>query len=182
MKGISIAFAIAGLIVANPVVFRADAQEPTENNRAGTLLFSAGMATLNSFDSQRDVAWSIAYQYPIFRYIGWSLEVLNEGHLELTRRDGLASELWLGARLLDDRLLLQAGAGPYLYADTVETDPDEDGSYRDDHGIYGLVSLAAQYDISKPVCLRFTWHRVATDDHRDTDLVLLGLGWNFYRR
>ena len=94
----------------------------------------------------------------------------------------MATELWLSTRLLQDRLLLQAGAGPYAYADTAETDPDEDGSYRDDHGIYGLVSLAAQYDVWDPVCLRLTWHRVVTNDHRDTDLILFGLGWNFYWR
>ena len=66
------------------------------------------------------------------RYAAWSFSWLNEGHIPDHHRDGPLLQAWARLPLLDNRLELAAGAGPYWFFDTVAAEAGE--SYSNTHG------------------------------------------------
>ena len=67
-------------------------------------------------------------------------------------------------------MTLGAGIGPYLGHD----EGDNDGSR-----LSGVVSFTATYRISRDWLARVTWHRVITDYDKDSDVILIGAGYNW---
>jgi len=74
------------------------------------------------------------------------------------------------------RITLGFGAGLYSFVDR-EPPPDSGGSKRLD--IAGLLTVTTSYRLSDPWFIRFNWNRVMSNDSRDTDLFLLGLGYRW---
>ncbi len=81
------------------------------------LTLSAGRIIVNSFDSERAPAYAVEYRRTLGRDLDWTLSWLDEGDAVLLRRRGVASQLWLQRPLLDGRLTLGVGAGPYVATD-----------------------------------------------------------------
>jgi hypothetical protein len=102
---------------------------------------------------------------------------LNEGDARLIRRTGLTAQIW-GVRevLASDRLVLGIGFGPYLAVDSYrDAAPGEGGSSK-----YSWIFTAtAAYRLSPQWAARFSWNRVDTNHHRDTDVILFGAGYRF---
>jgi hypothetical protein len=73
----------------------------------------------------------------------FSFTYLNEGHLPNHHRDGYTPQLWVRTNIIDRRLSLAAGIGPYLYLDTASGRGQGD-SYNT-HGLGGIFSLAATW-------------------------------------
>lgn len=140
------------------------------------LMLSAGQIIVNSFDSERAPAFAVEYRRTLGRDLDWTLSWLDEGDAVLLRRRGVAAQLWLLRPLLDGRLTLGIGAGPYLATDHDRSRP---GAAAEHERLTGLLSLGARYRLSRHVLLRFSWSRVLTDYHRDADLLLLGIGTAF---
>lgn len=140
------------------------------------LTLSAGQIVVNSFDSERARAYAVEYRRNLGRDLDWTLSWLDEGDAVLLRRRGVATQLWLRRPLLDGRLTLGVGAGPYLATDHDRSRPGADGERE---RLAGLLSLGARYQLSRGFLLRFSWSRVLTDYHRDADVLLLGVGHAF---
>lgn len=136
-----------------------------------TLTVLAGQSIVNSFDSERSKAHSLEYRRAVASYVDWTVSWLNEGTSARTRRNGVASQLWL-IRSLEPRVELGMGVGPYGVLDL------HDVPGRQSH-LAGLVSIATRYHVNQRVVGEIAWHRVVTDYHRDADLLMLGLGANF---
>ncbi len=134
-----------------------------------------GGATHHSNPSEYTHGWALEYAQGLGENVYATITGLNEGHLEQHHRDGVAAQLWGRANVLDRRLSLAAGVGPYRYFDT--TRPASDAPYANEAG-WGLVYSAG-----------FTWYtdrrwlfhvranRIQTHNSFDTTTLLAGAGY-----
>lgn len=136
-----------------------------------TLTLSGGQTIVNSFDSQRSRSGSLEYRRPIAPYLDWTATFLKEGTSALTRRGGVATQVWL-IRSLTEHVEMGVGVGPYLAIDLHAV------PVRQSH-LAGLVSIALRYHFENQWSGQVTWHRVVTDYHRDADMLQFGLGHSF---
>jgi hypothetical protein len=104
-----------------------------------------------------------------------SASYLNEGHLPSHRRDGLVPlMLWGRTNLLERRLSLAAGVGPYIYADTTTTPA---GPAKNEHGIGGVLGASATWYFQSRLLLQARVNWVMTSNSIDTITALAGIGY-----
>ena len=136
----------------------------------------AGQSIVNSFNSESGLARAIEYRQGISPQVDWSIAWLHEGDARLVRRNGIVGQLWLTRDFLQKSVALGAGAGIYIGVDKYRTDQaDEEG----DETIAGVVSASGSYRFSRRWLTRVSWSRIVTDYDRDTDVILIGLGYRF---
>ena len=135
------------------------------------LTLMAGQGISNSLRSERSTIGALEYRRAVGRYVDWTVTGLYEGNTPQSKRNGVATQLWL-IRSLSTNVELGMGAGPYFNARV----PDGEGgrSHR-----AGLVTVGARYHLLRHVVAEAAWNRVVTDYHRDADLLLIGLGYSF---
>lgn len=131
----------------------------------------------NTATSHGTYAWQIDYLEGLGEHLAFSVSYLNEGHVPIHHRDGNTLQIWERFNLLDRRLTLAAGVGPYYYFDT--TTAATPGASVDNHGWGAMLSTAAtwQADTNWLIQLRTNW--LHTGDSIDTTSVLLGIGYRF---
>jgi len=134
-----------------------------------------GQTTVNSFDSETALAQYVEYRRVIGRHVEWTFSLLHEGKDRLLCRYGIASQLWAAKSLMEERLKLGVGFGPYLVFDDCR---DEQGD-RGRKAFAGLVTFTGSYRIDSRWLIRASWSRIITDYDRDTDLFLIGPGFRF---
>lgn len=96
----------------------------------------------NKQTEDRSTMWSLAYMHSIGEHAMFSLTYLNEGHLPQNRRDGWSIQVWARKNIINRKLALSAGIGPYFYSNTTTA---RRGYYYDAHGWGGLFSMAATW-------------------------------------
>lgn len=143
--------------------------EGSAADEAVTLM--AGQGITNSLRSESTAIGAIEYRRAVGRYVDWTVTAIHEGNSAQSKRNGVATQLWL-IRSLSPKVELGMGAGPYFNAKV----PDGEGqrSHRS-----GLVTVGARYHLDRRVVAEAAWNRVVTDYHRDADLLLIGLGYSF---
>jgi hypothetical protein len=141
------------------------------SGRRSELTLLGGRSIVNSYESQRAWAKGIEYRRAFGPLVNGSIAVLDEGDGKLTRRRGVAAQGWLEPSFYDEKATLGVGLGPYLAID----------NYRPEREpvLSGILSLTASYRLGEAWTARATFSRVISGYHRDTDLVLLGLGYRF---
>jgi Outer membrane protein beta-barrel domain len=130
-----------------------------------------GESIVNNFHSPTGAAWAIEYRYRYTPYVDFTATALDEGDSGVVKRRGLALEAWIGREFLDHRAEVGLGVGPYLAHD----DDDRGGTTT----VLGLLTMTASYRFSERWLVRYYWYRTLTTDGRDTDVMLLGLGYAF---
>ena len=129
-----------------------------------------GQTIVNSFESQSATARSVEYRHAFGPVLRGSVSWLNEGDARLIRRDGIATQAWLEPSFHDGRDTLGLGLGPYFAVD----------AYRPGgRHVIGLLSATWSHRISPSWRARITWHRSVSDDDRDSDILLAGIGYQF---
>jgi len=88
-------------------------------------------------------SWQLEYREGLVDPFAFSISYLNEGHVTDHHRDGYAVQAWTRTSMLDRRLSLSAGLGPFFYFDTKAAAAG--ASYTNDHGWGGVLSLAATW-------------------------------------
>lgn len=136
-----------------------------------TLTVLAGQSIVNSLESERSRAGTIEYRRAIGRYVDWTVSGLREGTSAGTHRSGVATQLWL-IRSLNREVELGMGVGPYLAFELHDVPGTRSHQA-------GLVSVAGRYHFNKRIVGTLSLNRVITDYHRDADLLLIGLGYNY---
>lgn len=125
----------------------------------------------------RDISysWQLEYRQELGEHIAASLSYLNEGHLKNHHRDGNSIQIWAHRNVLDQRLSLAAGLGPYYFYDTTNNVPD--GPSINDRGWGGALSLSATlYTESRWLFqLRSNW--VGIGSKFDTFSTVAGIGY-----
>jgi hypothetical protein len=130
-----------------------------------------GQGITNSLNSERSRIAAIEYRRAVGRYVDWTVTAIKEGNTPQSKRNGVATQLWL-IRSLTPTVELGMGAGFY-FNDKV---PDAEGQRSHKAG---LVSIGGRYHMTRRVVAEATWNRVVSDYHRDADLFLIGLGYSF---
>jgi hypothetical protein len=136
-----------------------------------TLTVLAGQTIVNSFESERSRAASVEYRRAVGHYIDWTVTALSEGNSAGTRRNGVATQIWL-IRSLNKDVEMGMGVGPYAAFEVHDVPGTRSHKA-------GLVSIASRYHFTKRVVGELSWNRVVTDYHRDADLLLAGVGYSF---
>lgn len=136
-----------------------------------------GKTIVNSYESELSTARAFEYRRGLARHVDLTLGVLNEGDARLIRRTGVTAQIW-GVRevLASDRLVLGIGFGPYYAVDSYrDAAPGEGG----DSKFSWIFTATAAYRLSPQWAARFSWNRVNTNHHRDTDVILFGVGYRY---
>jgi len=123
--------------------------------------------------------WQIAYRHPLEEHVSLGLTYLNEGHFTGHHRDGYAPQLWAHIPLVDNELDLSAGAGPYVFFDTV---PAGQTDYHNDHGLKLLSSIAATWYSQSDWFVQLQCNYLFLGNTIDTISALGGVGYRFAER
>jgi len=134
------------------------------------ITFLAGQTIVNSKESQRSVALSIEYRHALLRHMDWTLALLDEGDTRLNRRDGIVTQLWATQELHRNRITVSAGGGAYF---------DIKHNHSSGSAVLAIIALSTSYRMTPHWALRINWSRVISDNDRDTDVLLAGLGYRF---
>lgn len=135
-----------------------------------------GKVIVNRPGNDAGIGSGIEFRMGIDEHLDWTATLLNEDVSGTFHRIGLGTQVWLVDEFLARRVTLGFGAGLYSFVDR-EPPPDSGGSKRLD--IAGLLTVTASYRISGKWFTRFNWNRVMSNDSRDTDMFLLGLGYRW---
>ncbi len=98
--------------------------------------------TENTGNHEQATRWGLEYRQGLAEHLAVGLTYINEGHVSGHHRDGYEPQVWYRTNVIERKLSLAAGIGPYLYFDTVSTDH---GASRDEHGWGTVVSVAATW-------------------------------------
>jgi hypothetical protein len=88
----------------------------------------------------------------------------------------VTTQLWLVRPFLRERFVLGVGAGPYI---AVDNHPEALTPSENPDRVAGLVTLTGSYRLSPDWFTRLSWNRIVTEYSRDSDVVLLGVGYRF---
>lgn len=138
-------------------------------------LFLLGGSMQNTANSDSDTAWQLEYREGLGEHFAYSLTYLNEGHVPAHHRDGNAALLWTRVGLLDRRLSLGAGVGPYFYYDTTNARGSND--YSNKHGWGTMVSAAATWYTDSRWLFQLRTNWIETFDSIDSVSTLIGIGY-----
>lgn len=134
-----------------------------------------GKTIVNSFKSEHGTAFAAEYRRRVSPHLDLSASWLDEGDVRLIRRNGLAAQIWAVQEFSGGRMALGAGLGPYFSVDRYRTPPGE----ADDVSVSAIVTGTASMRLGSRAFVRGSWNRIVSDHNRDTDLLLLGLGYRF---
>jgi hypothetical protein len=156
-----LAIIVAGLLV----VSSATAQE----------FLVLGGVTRDNGSRDQTYGWAVEYAHGLGENAYVTLSWLNEGHVPDHHRDGHAAQIWGRVNLLDRRLSLAAGIGPYRYFDT--TQAAQGAQYENDHG-WGLIySVAATWYTQSRWLMQLRANRIETAGSFDSTALLIGVGY-----
>ena len=91
-------------------------------------------------------------------------------------RDGPATQLWMRKNLLNRRLSLAVGAGPYLGFDT-DTETSVGDEYENSHHLGGLLSFSSTWYTDSRCLLQARVDNVWMEGSFDTTAFSVGLGY-----
>ena len=136
-------------------------------------LFAGGLR--ESGTKEGSPVWALEYQHPLHENVGASFSWLNEGHVPGHHRDGQSIQIWGRTNVLDRRLSLAAGVGPYRYFDTTVSSAGD--GYGNVHGWGTVGSLAATYYTGSRWLYQMRFNRIVTHDSINTSALMFGIGY-----
>ncbi|GFE59512.1 hypothetical protein [Geobacter sp. AOG2] len=138
-------------------------------------LYLLGGLLQNANDGKDSYAWQLEYIEGLGENFGLGVSYLNEGHVPGHHRDGNTLHLWARTNLLDRKLSLAAGIGPYYFYDTL---PAKAGtSYQNDHGWGMIFSSAATWYTDSRWLLQLRANVVENFATFNSFSVLAGIGY-----
>ncbi|MFA6149398.1 MAG: hypothetical protein WC899_14440 [bacterium] len=151
---------------------------PLRTSYANELSVLAG-ATEEIDSGNNSYAWQAAFRYTFLDNFAASLSWINEGHLEMHRRDGFAVHGWGRVPLLDRRLSIGVGAGVYRYFDTRLLPED---NHRNVHGWAPVYSLGATYYyMESPWFAQVAVHHIHPESDFNSNIYLAGIGYRLWK-
>lgn len=135
------------------------------------LTVMAGNSIQNNFQSPHGVAYGIEFRHRLTPYIEAIGTLLDEGDTHVVKRRGAAAQLGLVREFLGHRADVGVAGGFYF-----ARDQDQRGSRTQ---ALGLLTMSANCWWSRTWSTRVYWDRTLTVNGRDTDVVMLGLGYAF---
>jgi hypothetical protein len=153
--------------------FRRNATTGGYAERPNELVGYAGLTIVNSFESESThaKAASVEYRRAFGPTLRAALGYLYEGDAMLVSRNGVTAELFLEPSFYRERFTLGLGFGAYFAAD----------EYRDSDAMRAipLVTTTMSLRVGADWVARVSWHRIVSNYNRDSDIILVGLGYRF---
>jgi hypothetical protein len=144
----------------------------------GQLEFGSGAT--HETNRESTYGWELDYSEELGQHAYMTLGWLNEGHQIDNHRDGLNSQIWARTDLIDSKLSIAAGVGPYFYFDTVRDGPHPSyAQYENKHGPGLIYSAELTYYLDSPWLLYLRANRVIAESGSNTSMLLLGFGYRF---
>ena len=140
-------------------------------------IYGLGGVVHSDKPSDTSYSWQLEYRQDLLKHLAAGISYLNEGHFKGHHRDGYTAQLWTRAELLDYRLTVAAGVGPYFFLDTTSSSSPE--GYTDDHGWKAMMSAAATWHLENNVLLELRTNWVKGPAGFDTVSALAGIGYHF---
>jgi hypothetical protein len=143
------------------------------------LAVMAGSTAVNNFNSPHGVAWGAELRYRLTPYIDAIGTYLDEGDARVVRRRGAAGQLGLKREFLNHHADVGVAGGFYLAHDKDYSSPETQvlGFITTRNQALGLLTMSVTYRTEVGFRVRAYWYRTLTANGRDTDVVMLGLGW-----
>jgi hypothetical protein len=138
-----------------------------------------GQVVVNSPGNEPGIGAGIEFRMGIVEHLDWTVTWLREEVSGTLDRTGLGTQIWLVDAFLARRVTLGFGAGLYSFVD-FEAPPDSGGNR--DLDIAGLLTVTTSYRFFDHWFTRFNWNRVMSNDSRDSDVFLLGVGYRWAAR
>jgi len=138
-----------------------------------------GQVVVNSGGNEPGIGAGVEFRMGIDTHLDWTVSWLREEVSGTLDRTGLGTQIWLVDAFLDRRVTLGFGAGLYSFVD-FEAPPEPGGIRNLD--IAGLLTVTTSYRLSDRWFTRFNWNRVMSNDSRDSDDFLLGVGYRWAAR
>jgi len=145
---------------------------------AQEIYFHDGISRRSSSQS-RGYAWGLTYLEGLGENAAWSFTYLNEGHNTDHRRDGLSPQVWGRLNVFGRQVSLAAGAGPYIYHDSVSSTAEANASI--EHGVGSIMSLAATLYSENRFLLQLRANYIWTHQNADVYVVTFGVGYQLGR-
>jgi hypothetical protein len=130
----------------------------------------AGQTIVNSFSSPKSLAISAELRWRLGSVLRVSAAYVNEGDSRLARRNGTMAEGWLEPSFFGDRLTFGVGVGGYLAIDHHQ--PKGAG-----RALSGVVTTTTSWNVASSWVARASWVRIVTNYNRDSDILLMGVGY-----
>jgi hypothetical protein len=128
-----------------------------------------GISIVNNPGESNGFAKSIEYRRNLWSHVDLTISYLHEGENDIAKRQGVATQLW-ATQKLSDHISIGIGGGLYEAHD----------KFRDSNlNTNGIVSLTGSYRIYNNWLIRISWNRIITSYDKDSDVVLVGLGYKF---
>ncbi len=144
------------------------------------LTFYFGRAILNSFESETSdalEAFALEYRRRLTKHVDATLTYCDEGGIDAARRDGVTPQVWVSKRS-SRGWLLGFGAGPYFSRLFPEKDSESPRSTVTIH-----TSLRYSMLVGRQLWGhwggRLQWNRTLTRYHRDTDVLQIGIAYQW---
>lgn len=138
-----------------------------------------GQVVVNSPGNESGIGAGIEFRMGIGNHLDWTVTWLREEVSGKLDRTGLGTQIWLVDAFLARRVTLGFGAGLYSFVD-FEAPPDPGGNRNLD--MAGLLTVTTSYRFFDHWFTRFNWNRVMSNDSRDSDIFLLGVGYRWAAR
>ncbi len=136
---------------------------------------SFGRAIVNSFESEQSHAKAIEYRRNAGPHAEWSIMLLDEGRVDQSSRKGVVGQAWL-VSTITARFVLEMGLGGFAMTDHHDrASPTEKASFH----LVPIASIGLRYRINPHLRTQLNWSRVITPYHRDSDVLLFGVGTAF---
>jgi hypothetical protein len=120
-------------------------------------------------------AWAIDYTEGFGRYFAGSITWLNEGHVPGHHRDGPVAQVWGRLPLMERRIVLALGVGPYRYFDTEAA--EQGAGYSNTHGWGVVYSARATWYSSHRWTANLQLNHVQVTHGSSTTAIMLGVGY-----
>ena len=138
-----------------------------------------GRTVVNNFNSPHGVAWGAELRYRLSPYIDAIGTYLDEGDAHVVKRKGAAGQLGIKREFLSHHADVGVAGGLYFARDSDYSSPESQmlGLITTRTQVLGLLAMTATYRMDAGFRLRAYWYRTLTTNGRDTDVVMLGVGW-----
>jgi hypothetical protein len=136
----------------------------------------AGQSIVNTLFSEHALAYAGEYRRGLIKHIDWTASAIYEGDPKVIRRSGVATQLWAVNSFFNERMSVGAGIGPYIFIDRRHPTPH---TLRSPAAAAPLVSLTVATKLDDHWLARLIFNRVASNYNRDSDIILVGLGYRW---
>jgi hypothetical protein len=146
------------------------------------LTLYGGISIVNASGNLRGVANALEYRRGVMRHLDATATFIHEGDPRIVRRSGVGLQVWPVNTFFNDRVAVGFGVGTYIYIDNRHLGPTQRlpvGGTVNTPALAPLISPTFSVRFNDQWLVRAVWDRVVTNYNRDSDVILLGLGYRW---